>query len=55
MLRGLLTIDVESWLEDIDSIGEFYNKIGDTLPEGLKEELSILNQNLTDACEGSIA
>jgi len=55
VLRGLLTIDVESWLEDIDSIGEFYNKIGDTLPEGLKEELSILNQNLTDACEGSIA
>ncbi len=55
VLRGLLTIDVESWLEDIDSIGEFYNKIGDTLPEGLKEELSILKQNLTDACEGSIA
>lgn len=55
VLRGLLTIDVESWLEDIDSIGEFYNKIGDTLPEGLKEELRVLKQNLDGACEGSIA
>ncbi|HBD64742.1 MAG TPA: phosphoenolpyruvate carboxykinase (GTP) [Clostridiales bacterium] len=55
VLRGLLTIDVESWLEDIDSIGEFYGKIGDTLPEGLKEELRVLKQNLDGACEGSIA
>ncbi len=55
VLRGLLTIDVESWLEDIDSIGAFYGKIGDTLPEGLKEELRVLKQNLASACEGSIA
>lgn len=55
VLRGLLTIDVESWLEDVNSIEEFYNKIGDTIPDELKEELNLLKQNLANACEGSIA
>ena len=45
-LESLLTIDNESWLEDVKSIEEFYKKIGDTIPDELYEELKILTDNL---------
>lgn len=45
-LKALLTIDNESWLEDVKSIEEFYAKIGDTIPEELFNELKILTDNL---------
>jgi phosphoenolpyruvate carboxykinase (GTP) len=45
-LKSLLTIDKESWLEDVKSIEEFYAKIGDTIPDELYEELRILADNL---------
>lgn len=47
-LKSLLTIDSESWLEDIVSIEEFYAKIGDTIPEELYEELKVLTDNLDE-------
>lgn len=45
-LKSLLTIDNESWLEDVKSIEEFYKKIGDTIPSELKDELKTLTKNL---------
>ena len=46
-LSSLLTINNESWLEDVNSIKEFYAKIGDTIPNELIEELKTLADNLS--------
>lgn len=46
ILKSLLTIDNESWLEDIKSIEDFYVKIGDTIPDELYAELKTLINNL---------
>lgn len=43
---NLLKIDVNSWLEDEKGIEEFYAKIGNTVPQQLKEELINLKKNL---------
>jgi phosphoenolpyruvate carboxykinase (GTP) len=45
-VEDLLKIDVNSWLEDEKGIEEFYAKIGDTVPQQLKEELKSLKDNL---------
>jgi phosphoenolpyruvate carboxykinase (GTP) len=45
-VEDLLKIDVNSWLEDEKGIEEFYAKIGDTVPQKLKEELNNLKNNL---------
>jgi phosphoenolpyruvate carboxykinase (GTP) len=45
-VEDLLKIDVNSWLEDEKGIEEFYAKIGDTVPQQLKEELNNLKNNL---------
>jgi phosphoenolpyruvate carboxykinase (GTP) len=45
-IEDLLKIDVNSWLEDEKGIEEFYAKIGDTVPQQLKEELKNLKDNL---------
>ena len=45
-LKGLLSVDKESWKEDLVSIKAFYEKIGDHLPQELKDELAILEANL---------
>jgi phosphoenolpyruvate carboxykinase (GTP) len=39
-------VDKESWREDLDSIKEFYAKIGDKLPQEMKDELAKLEKNL---------
>ncbi len=54
-LKSLLTIDSESWLEDVNSIKEFYAKIGDTMPEELYEELKVLTENLNKNLAKSLA
>ena len=46
-LKSLLTIDNESWLEDVKGIKDFYAKIGDTIPNELIEELKTLADNLS--------
>lgn len=46
LLKNLLTVDKESWRDDIKSIEEFYGKIGSTLPGELKEELEVLKKNM---------
>jgi len=46
-IRELLSVDKAHWIEDLESIKAFYAKIGDTIPAELKEELAILEANLT--------
>ena len=46
-IRELLSVDNAHWIEDLDSIKEFYAKIGATIPAELKEELAKLEANLT--------
>jgi phosphoenolpyruvate carboxykinase (GTP) len=45
-IKELLRVDKESWREDLDSIKEFYAKIGDKLPQEMKDELAGLEKNL---------
>ncbi|MBE6627366.1 MAG: phosphoenolpyruvate carboxykinase (GTP) [Ruminococcaceae bacterium] len=45
-IRDLLTIDTESWLEDVENIKAFYKQIGDRVPAELYDELAILEGNL---------
>ena len=45
-IRNLLSVDKEHWLEDIDNIKAFYDKLGKTVPAELREELAKLEENL---------
>ena len=45
-IRELLSVDNAHWIEDLDSIKAFYDKIGATIPAELKEELATLEANL---------
>ncbi len=45
-IRELLTVDKESWKEDIANIKEFYAGIGDRVPKEMYEELAKLEENL---------
>ena len=45
-IRELLTVDVESWKEDVENIKEFYALIGDHVPAELHEELAALEARL---------
>lgn len=47
-LNELLHIDKELWREEVKGIREFYDKIGDTLPEALSEELKTLEKSLSE-------
>ena len=46
-IRELLTIDRESWLDDVANIKEFYAQVGERVPAELYDELAILEANLT--------
>jgi len=45
-IRELLTVDVESWKEDVENIKEFYALIGDHVPAELYDELAALEARL---------
>ena len=45
-IRELLTVDAESWLEDVENIKAFYKQVGDRVPAELYDELAILEANL---------
>ena len=45
-IRELLSVDTDSWLEDIVNIREFYKTIGDRVPAELVEELDALEARL---------
>lgn len=48
-IRELLDIDVDSWLDDIKNIREFYATVGDRVPAELYDELNALEKRLVDA------
>lgn len=41
-LEGLLTVDSDCWIQDIENIKEFYAKFGDKLPTELRDQLTAL-------------
>lgn len=45
-LSGLLEVDRTLWGEEVDSITQFYETFGETLPHPLKDELDTLKRNL---------
>ena len=45
-LQSILNIEHKYWLEDIENIRQFYNKIGDTIPQKLRDELDAMEQRL---------
>ncbi len=48
-IRDLLSVDVESWLEDIDNIKAFYAQVGDRVPTTMYDELAALEARLKAA------
>ena len=45
-IKELLSIDNQSWLEDVEGIKEFYALVGDRVPAELYDELAALEANL---------
>ncbi len=45
-LKELLRVDPELWRQEVAGIKEFYAKFGDKLPEELKHQLAVLEENL---------
>jgi Phosphoenolpyruvate carboxykinase (GTP) len=45
-LKGLLTVDKDTWRKEAEGIEEFYKKFGDKLPKELAAELSKLKAKL---------
>ncbi len=48
-IKELLTVDVDSWLEDINNIKEFYALVGDRVPQTMYDELAALEARLNAA------
>jgi len=46
VLKELLTIDNEVWLEDVENIKEYFAQFGDKLPKAIADELVKLEANL---------
>ncbi len=45
-VKNLLTIDKQSWLEDVENIKAFYKQVGDRVPKEMYDELATLETNL---------
>ncbi len=45
-IRELLSVDKDSWLEDIANIKEFYAQVGDRVPNAMYDELAALEARL---------
>ena len=46
-IEGLLSVDKDSWLEDVENIKSFYAQVGERVPATLYEELSALEARLS--------
>ena len=45
-IEGLLSVEKESWLEDVENIKAFYAQVGDRVPKTMYEELAALEARL---------
>ena len=45
-IRDLLSVDTDSWLDDIKNIKEFYAQVGDRVPAAMYDELAALEARL---------
>ena len=45
-IRSLLSVDTDSWLDDIKNIKEFYAQVGDRVPAAMYDELAALEARL---------
>ena len=45
-IEGLLSVDKESWLEDVENIKSFYAQVGDRVPKTMYDELAALEARL---------
>ena len=48
-IKELLTVDVDSWLEDVANIKDFYAQVGDRVPTTMYDELAALEARLKAA------
>jgi phosphoenolpyruvate carboxykinase (GTP) len=48
-MEKLLNVDIDGWLAEIPRIHEYFAKFGDRLPEGLQDEVNLLEQRLRKA------
>ena len=46
-IEGLLSVDKESWLEDVENIKAFYAQVGDRVPKTMYDELAALEARLS--------
>ena len=46
-IKGLLSVDKEAWLADVENIKEFYKFVGDSVPAELYDELKGLEERLS--------
>ena len=46
-VEELLSVDKDAWLEDVQNIKEFYDMIGDSVPNELRDELRSLEDRLS--------
>ena len=47
IVEGLLSVDRDLWLEDCKAIHDFYNQVGDRVPDELYDELKALEDRLS--------
>ena len=45
-MEELLRVDVNAWLQEVESIKKHYSQFGDRLPQGLRAELNALEERL---------
>ena len=45
-VKNLLTIDKQSWLDDVENIKAFYKQVGDRVPQEMYTELAQLEENM---------
>ena len=46
VVQDLLRVDNKEWLQEVESIEEFFQKFGDQLPHALRDELDSLRRRL---------
>ncbi len=46
VMKELLSVDKEVWKEDLADQKKYFEQFGDRLPQGIKDEMSILEENL---------